>query len=77
MDVSPRWGCSVLNIDDQIYIFGGSFGSQKSYLNMQKDITTIDLTGNDLHDFHPAKIRNLGKELYSGQAFWGKLREKK
>lgn len=75
--MAPRWGCSGLNIDDQMYIFGGSYGSEMSYLNQQNDISTFDLTDHNLQDFAPTKLVNLRKELYCDQAFWGKLREEK
>jgi hypothetical protein len=61
VEVAPRWGCSSFNVDDQLYILGGSYGSERSYLNLQNDVTTVDLTGNDLLDFPPTKLRNINK----------------
>lgn len=75
IDVAPRCGCSSFNVDDQLYILGGSYDSEHSYLNLQNDVTTIDLTDNNPENFTPAKLRNLNKELYANEAFWGKLRE--
>lgn len=77
IDVEPRWGCSGINLDDQLYIFGGNYSADKSYLNMQNDVTTLDLTDHDLKNFAPTKLRNLRKELYCDNAFYGKLREKR
>lgn len=75
--VPPRWGCSSFSLQDQLFIMGGSYGREKSYLELQNDVTTLDLTGHSLHDFSPVKLRNLKQELYANEAFWGKLRERR
>lgn len=77
VDVAPRWGCSSFNVEDQLYILGGCYSSEKSYLDLQNDVTTLDLTDYSPQDFPRTKLRNLNKELYANEAFWGKLRERK
>lgn len=44
LEFVPRWGCSTLVLDDQIFMFGGFYDRQNSYLNLQNQISTLDLT---------------------------------
>lgn len=60
-DFIPRWGSSAINADDQLYFFGGSYSGENSYLNLQNDISTLDLTDNNLVDFPQTKLFNLRK----------------
>ena len=66
LEYLPRWECSLLSIEDQIYIFGGFYHGEFNYLNDQNDITSIDLTDFNPQDFTPRKVFNLKKDLYCG-----------
>jgi len=57
----PRWGCSAFFIQDQIFIFGGFHETEKSYLDLQNEITTIDLNQFKDNPNQPRKIFNLRK----------------
>ena len=35
VDVVPRWGCSALFYDDQLYFFGGFHDKELNYLDLQ------------------------------------------
>jgi len=57
----PRWGCSAFSLQDKIYIFGGFHDRENSYLSLQNEISTLDLTDFHPHDFGPRKLFNLQK----------------
>ena len=75
IDVLPR--CSTLFLDDQLFFFGGFHDRESSYLDLQNEISTLDLTNFMPNSNQQRKIFNLRKQLYCGQVFNGHLREKR
>lgn len=41
--IAPRMGCSCYELDGKVFIFGGFYGREKNYLELQHDITTFDI----------------------------------
>lgn len=65
-DISPRTGCSayVLNSND-IYIFGGMYEKSKNYLELQRDITRINLRFYDHGAGRKLQAANIKDTVYT------------
>jgi hypothetical protein len=52
MYIEPRSGCSAYNLNDKLFIFGGFYEREKSYMKLQNDITSLDFS-----NFHVQILR--------------------
>ena len=63
-DISPRNGCTAFSLNNNIYLFGGFYERSKNYLNLQKDITRLNLEHYNHENQRKIQIVNEKDNLY-------------
>lgn len=71
--IAPRMGCSCYEFMDRLFIFGGFYQQEMNYLELQHDVTAVDLQLYEQTGRTKLRLENLKSELYCRTTFGRKL----